>query len=85
MSGIVNAWGCCRVGTNYSAGLERRYRFFTLPFEREAVLSESLFANPPRRVAMVTASCPTDRIQLRKDTLDVRFHSAFVEKKRHSP
>ena len=39
--------GCCRVGTNYSAGLKRRYRFFTLPFEREAVLSESLFANHP--------------------------------------
>ena len=77
--------GCCRVGTNYSADLERGYRFFTLPFEREVVLSESLFANHPCRVAMVTASHTTGRIQLLKDTLDVRFHSAFANKKHHSP
>ena len=77
--------GCCRVGTNYSTDLERGYRFFTLPFEREVVLSESLFANHPCRVEMVTASHPTGRIQLLKDTLDVRFHSAFANKKHHSP
>jgi hypothetical protein len=62
-----------------------RLQIFTLPFEREVVLSESLFANHPCRVAMVTASHPTGRIQLLKDTLDVRFHSAFANKKHHSP